>query len=143
MDSKSDACGEPLYENPRPVTDGKSTAGTEDQEGKTLSVDAALLDALARPDHPYHHLAQALAGAYAQAALGKGKDRHANDLPFHRQRMQTIAQGQGSTQGMTYQVCKKAQESERMAPEAKIRELQGAIVYAAGAIVFEEARHES
>lgn len=119
---------------------GKSTdRGDSDDE----SVEASLVNALTFPGHPYHHLAVVLAGAYAQAALGKGKDRHANDLPFHRQRMQTIAQGQGSSQGLTYQVCKKAQESERMAPDARIRELQGVIVYAAGAIVFEENRHES
>jgi len=92
--------------------------------------------------HPYHYLARALLGAYAQAAHGKGKERHANALPFQRQRMQTLAQGMGSSQGMTYQVCKKAQECERMEPAAKIRELHGAIVYAAGAIVFEELRDD-
>lgn len=100
-----------------------------------------MLAAMCETDHPYHRLAKALASAYEQAALGKGKARHANGLPFHRQRMQTIAQGQGSTQGLTYQICKKAQESERMDPDAKIRELCGVIVYAAGAIIFEEDRH--
>ena len=104
---------------------------------------ADFADACRQPDHPYHRLAKALLGAYAQAAQGKGKDRHANDLPFERQRMQTIAQGQGSAEGLIYQVCKKAQESQRMARGDKIHELGGVIVYAAGAIVFEENRHES
>lgn len=100
-------------------------------------------EACRQPDHPYHRLAKALLGAYAQAAHGKGKVRHANDLPFERQRMQTIAEGQGSAEGLIYQVCKKAQESQRMARGDKIHELGGVIVYAAGAIVFEENRYES
>lgn len=94
--------------------------------------------AVSDPDHPYHELAWALLGAFEQAAMGKGKDRHANDLPFTKQRMQTIAQGQGHIGGHVYQICKKAMESERMGRGARVRELQGAINYAAGAIIFTE-----
>ncbi|MCE8012914.1 hypothetical protein [Billgrantia desiderata] len=94
--------------------------------------------ALRDAEHPYHALASALLLAYEQAAFGKGKERHANDLPFTEQRMQTICRDLRSTHGMTYQVAKKAVECERMERPAKVRELCGAIVYAAGAIVFEQ-----
>lgn len=93
----------------------------------------ALLD----PEHPYHFLAEVLVDAYTQAAAGKGAERHAGgDTPFSEQPMQTICRSLGSTQGMTYQMMKKAAESERMEPEAKVRELLGVINYAAGAVVF-------
>ncbi|WP_299310589.1 hypothetical protein [uncultured Halomonas sp.] len=121
----------------------KNTAENIDRLAKAANdLPADFARACRVPDHPYHRLAKALLGAYAQAAQGKGKVRHANDLPFERQRMLTIAQGQGSAEGLIYQVCKKAQESQRMARGDKIHELGGVIVYAAGAIVFEENRHE-
>lgn len=107
-----------------------------------LDMPGEFAEACRDPGHPYHRLARALLGAYTQAAWGKGRERHANDLPFHHQRMQTIAQGQGSAAGLIYQVCKKAQESQRLAPLDRVRELHGVIVYAAGAIVFEEISRE-
>lgn len=87
----------------------------------------------------YETLAKALNGAYDQAARGKGKERHANDLPFHLQPMQTLIQAHGLGFA-TGQVGKKAQESLGMDKDAAIRELYGAIVYAAGAIIALEAR---
>lgn len=93
------------------------------------------VDALHTPEHPYYLLAQALFGAYRQSAHGKGKERHANDLPFNEQPMQAISDLIGSGDGMAYQVVKKVQESLRMDRDAAIRELHGAIVYAAGMIV--------
>ncbi len=101
-----------------------------------------LLDAWGDIDHPYNPLADALVGAYKQAAFGKGKERHANDLPFGDQPMQTISELLNSGDGMAYQVIKKVQESTRMGPDAAIRELYGAIVYAAGMIVRLENQPE-
>lgn len=100
----------------------------------------AFSEAAAQLDHPYHELAHALLGAFDQASSGKGKERHANDLPFTEQKMQTIAASQGHLGGMVYQICKKALEAERMEPTARVRELQGVIVYAAGAIIYTDKR---
>lgn len=101
------------------------------QRGVVDDIVVAFFDA----GHPYHNLAEALIGAYQQAAFGKGKERHANDLPFHDQPMQRISNLLDSPDGMAYQVIKKVQESLRMGPTAAERELYGAIVYAAGMIV--------
>ena len=101
-------------------------------------IEADFIDALGRADHPYAQLARVLLEAYKQAAFGKGALRHANELPFPEQRMQSIAQGQDSNAGLIYQVCKKAQESAGLAYPANNRELQGVIVYAAGAAIFND-----
>lgn len=105
-------------------------------------VAADFMKALEDDRHPYHSMAHAFLSAYEQAAIGKGKERHANDLPFEKQRMQSIADGQGHVGGMIYQICKKAEESEFMEPEKRKHELRGAIVYAAGAIIWTD-RHSS
>lgn len=87
----------------------------------------------------YEHLAAVLKDAYAQAAFGKGKERHANDLPFDHQPMQAISRLLGNPTGMTYQVCKKVVEAMNMKDHAaRRRELLGAIVYLAGVIVYED-----
>lgn len=87
----------------------------------------------------YEHLAAVLKDAYAQAAFGKGKERHANDLPFDHQPMQTISRLLGNPTGMTYQVCKKGVEAMNMKDRAaRRRELLGAIVYLAGVVVYED-----
>lgn len=87
----------------------------------------------------YEHLAAVLQDAYAQAAFGKGKERHANDLPFDHQPMQAISRLLGNPTGMTYQVCKKVVEAMNTKDRAaRRRELLGAIVYLAGVIVYED-----
>lgn len=87
----------------------------------------------------YEHLAAVLKDAYAQAAFGKGKEHHANDLPFDHQPMQAISRLLGNPTGMTYQVCKKVVEAMNMKDHAaRRRELLGAIVYLAGVIVYED-----
>lgn len=88
----------------------------------------------------YASLADVLARAYDQAARGKGKERHAQDLPFDQQPMQTISQLIGSADGLRYQAIKKIQEAPRLSPDAGVRELLGAIVYLAGAIIYQEQR---
>ncbi len=93
-------------------------------------------NALKDPEHPYHALADVLLSAYEQAAIGKGKERHARDRPFVDQPMQAISRLLGSPDGMEYQAVKKLQESQCMALAAAERELLGAIVYTAGVIVY-------
>ena len=87
----------------------------------------------------YEELLDVLVAALDQAQSGKGAERHANNLPFTEQPMQTISKLVGSGDGMTYQVIKKLQESNRM-PErsARDRERLGAIVYTAGLILFDK-----
>ena len=89
----------------------------------------------------YEKLRNVLERAYDQAAVTKGAERHANDRPFHEQPMQTIAdrRGIGFILG---QVDKKTEEGQGMIDrgenEAAVRELLGAIVYLAGAVIFLE-----
>lgn len=81
----------------------------------------------------YDILQAALGAAYDQAARGKGKERHANDLPFGEQPICTLNRMQGTPHGATYQVMKKVQESSRLPVPRARHELLGAIVYAAAA----------
>lgn len=88
----------------------------------------------------YETFADVLQRAYEQAACGKGRDRHADELPFHEQPMQRIEAlvGGGFCAG---QAIKKIQESGRLDRDAAVRELLGAINYIAGNIIaLERAR---
>lgn len=82
----------------------------------------------------YEKLAEVLQDAFAQAAHGKGKDRHAVDLPFHEQPMQKMIDlyGIGFALG---QAAKKMQEAQRLPYGRDRAELLGAIVYCAGAVI--------
>lgn len=90
-------------------------------------------------DPNYLSLATVLQAAYDQAATGKGKERHANGLPWTEQPIFQIAElsGVGFNVG---QSIKKLQESIGMASrgehEAAKREVLGAIVYAASVYVL-------
>lgn len=91
-----------------------------------------------RESHPvadgYHGLWRVLTDALDQAQLGKGAERHGQDKPFEEQPMQKLIELHG--RGFAYgQAGKKAQESERLAYDAARRELLGAIVYLAGAVI--------
>ena len=95
-------------------------------------------------EDPYATLRAVLDAAYDQAANGKGKERHANDKPFHRQPIMEIARmvGPGYQLG---QACKKAQEAfgmiQRGQPDRAQAELLGAINYLAAAyMLIEEAK---
>ena len=72
--------------------------------------------------------------AYAQAMLGKGKERHAEDKPFQAQIWSVITKtvGLGFPLGQAF---KKWDEAQRMARDAAVRELLGAIVYLSMAII--------
>lgn len=131
-----------------PETNKEVTAGSaytlgatqQDMDRASLSRNACKDAMLAYDDclHPYHALSVALMGAYEQAAFGKGKERHGGDLAFDEQPMQTISNMLNGPDGMAYQVMKKVQEATRMDKEKAIHELRGAIVYAAGMIVWLE-----
>lgn len=86
----------------------------------------------------YYSLAAILERAFKQASEGKGKERHANSLPFDRQPMQTIA-GQYGVGFLLGQAAKKSQESQGLPHDRAVAELLGAINYLAGAVVFMEA----
>jgi len=88
-----------------------------------------------RNDKDYQALRIVLDAAYDQAAIGKGRDRHAQDLPFEQQPMQRLLDlyGPGFAAG---QIGKKVQESLRLPTDMAVQELLGAIVYAAGLIVW-------
>lgn len=88
----------------------------------------------------YASLASVLARALNQAAAGRGRERHANDLPFHRQRMMTLIDlhGYGFAAG---QAGKKVAEGLEMEnPERCKQEILGAINYLAGIIVHMDHR---
>jgi hypothetical protein len=103
----------------------------------TLPDAAVILDA-----EGYESLARVLARAFAQAAHGKGKERHAQGQAFDAQPMQALCDlyGPGFALG---QAAKKAQESQRLEHGAAIRELLGSIVYTAGAIIAMERHHHA
>lgn len=93
----------------------------------------------------YETLSDVLHRAYSQAAYGKGAERHADGKPFEEQPMQEIAKEHGIG-FITGQARKKTEEAlgmlERDETDAAIKELLGAIVYLAGAVVFIEENRE-
>ena len=91
----------------------------------------------------YEQLVQVFAAAHDQAAYGKGKERHANGLPFHEQRMQGISDLVGSPDGMVYQLVKKTTEGLQFdSPGKREHELLGALNYLAGVVIWLR-RHEA
>lgn len=85
----------------------------------------------------YERLAAILQAALDQAQRGKGKERHANDRPFHEQRMQTLSDALNSAKGMAFQACKKVTEGvDHPTFEQQEKELLGAIVYIGGMVVW-------
>jgi hypothetical protein len=85
----------------------------------------------------YDELAGVLRRAYGQAAVGKGKERHAgkDNKPFELQPMSTINREQGSIDGFLYQARKKALEAKGLPDGRAQAELLGAINYLAGAVI--------
>lgn len=109
-----------------PHMDGGETAREERRAYQTLaSMYAPLMDTLKR--------------AYAQAASGKGRERHANDKPFMEQPMMEIGRMVG-VGFLTGQAIKKAQEAGGMLDRGQHQqaqaELLGAINYLAGAFLL-------
>lgn len=101
---------------------------------------------LTRPATPvdYLILQAVLDRAFEQAAYGKGAARHARNLAFEDQPMQKLIDlyGVGFAFG---QAAKKLQEAQGMLLrgeiDAAVREMLGAIVYTAGAVIHVEKAH--
>jgi hypothetical protein len=89
-------------------------------------------------DPAYASLGRVLTRAHAQAATGKGAERHGQGQPFERQPMQDLIRlhGVGFATG---QASKKAQEALRLPRARAVAELLGAINYLAGAVIAIEA----
>lgn len=87
----------------------------------------------------YLPLLRTFLGALEQAAYGKGRERHANDLPFVEQPILTMARMLDSDAGLAQQVIKKTIEARTLpTKQARINELRGTLVYAAAMVLFEE-----
>lgn len=87
----------------------------------------------------YLPLLRTFLGALEQAAYGKGRERHANGLPFTEQPILTMARMLDSDAGRAQQVIKKTIEARSLPSKtARINELRGTLVYAAAMILFEE-----
>ena len=86
------------------------------------------------PAPGYERLWEVLKGAHDQAAIGKGKVRHASGEPFHEQPIVLNTKGYGLGFA-TGQAAKKVLESHRLDRQAAIHELRGAINYIAAAII--------
>jgi hypothetical protein len=90
-------------------------------------------------DPEYGKLAAVLNRAHLQASGGKGKERHANGLPFEEQPMASINRQLGSVHGFIYQAHKKSLEALRLPAGRDVAELLGAINYLAGAVIALES----
>lgn len=86
----------------------------------------------------YEALQSVLIAALEQASLGKGKERHANDEPFHQQEICSEAKKLGLG-APAFQVRKKTREAIRLAErgyqELAVEDLLGAINYAAAMVI--------
>lgn len=93
------------------------------------------MEPLTLPPSGYESLQDVLQRAFAQAAKGKGAERHGQGQPFDAQPMQLICDlyGPGFALG---QATKKSQEALRLpTTERQVAELLGAINYIAGAVI--------
>lgn len=93
-------------------------------------------------DENYAPLERVLREAYNQSAKGKGKERHAVDESFYNQKICVMSRWleDSPCAGPLFQAAKKIFETTRLEPRAAIRELYGAIVYAAAAIILLEEK---
>jgi hypothetical protein len=91
----------------------------------------------------YETLEAVLRDALVQAARGKGAERHARDgQGFEDQIILTLNKELQTNHGAIFQACKKSLESARLKPDAAERELLGAIVYLAAAVIHLRNDHK-
>lgn len=92
----------------------------------------------------YERLQRVLEDALAQAARGKGAQRHATTTgqPFHEQLICELGRHVGTGFGLG-QAAKKVLEAGRLPDPAAIAELYGAINYIAAAIILIEDRQNT
>lgn len=84
----------------------------------------------------YEGLQNVLSQALAQAAAGKGMQRHARGRVFENQPIMMISELLQTPDGLRYQAIKKIQESQRMPTDRAVNELLGAINYIAATIMY-------
>lgn len=126
------------------ITVKKATVTIDGLDLTTIADESAIPSTLFRfknekDRNDYLPLLRTFLGALEQAAYGKGRERHANDLPFIEQPILTMAHMLDSDAGLAQQVIKKTIEARTLPTKAaRISELRGTLVYAAAMILFEE-----
>jgi hypothetical protein len=100
----------------------------------TYEINRLYQDTRDDPVDLYKSLRDVLDEAYTQASRGKGKERHATDVPFERQQSGIVTDKYGLGYPLG-QADKKCLESMRLEPDAAVAELLGAINYIALAII--------
>lgn len=126
------------------ITVKKATVTIDGLDLTTIADESAIPSALfhfknEKDRDDYLPLLRTFLGALEQAAYGKGRERHANDLPFVEQPILTMARMLDSDAGLAQQVIKKTIEARTLPTKAaRISELRGTLVYAAAMILFEE-----
>jgi hypothetical protein len=117
---------------------GCSVEQTEHRTDAIAYVTSGLAGRIRLTTDPYVTLRTVLNDAYLQSAEGKGKERHANQLPFDQQPILQIARSVGVGFPMGQAIKKISEASGMLArnqQDAAIAELLGAIVYSAAAIL--------
>lgn len=143
-DKAAEDCQGVVYETFAPELRPSTTDTNDDLDLTMVADDSGFRSTLfrfknAKDRDDYLPLLRTFLGALEQAAYGKGRERHANDLPFIEQPILTMAHMLDSDAGLAQQVIKKTVEARSLpTKQARINELRGTLVYAAAMILFEE-----
>lgn len=143
-DKAAEDCRGLVYETFAPELRPSTTDTNDDLDLTMVADDSGIRSTLFRFKNEkdrddYLPLLRTFLGALEQAAYGKGRERHANDLPFIEQPILTMAHMLDSDAGLAQQVIKKTVEARSLpTKQARINELRGTLVYAAAMILFEE-----
>lgn len=143
-DKAAEDCRGVVYETFAPELRPSTTDTNDDLDLTMVADDSGIRSTLFRFKNEkdrddYLPLLRTFLGALEQAAYGKGRERHANDLPFTEQPILTTARMLDSDAGLAQQVIKKTIEARSLPSKtARINELRGTLVYAAAMILFEE-----
>lgn len=143
-DKAAEDCQGVVYETFAPELRPSTTDTNDDLDLTMVADDSGIRSTLFRFKNEkdrddYLPLLRTFLGALEQAAYGKGRERHANDLPFVEQPILTMAHMLDSDAGLAQQVIKKTVEARSLpTKQARINELRGTLVYAAAMILFEE-----
>lgn len=143
-DKAAEDCQGAVYEKFAPELRPSTTDTNDDLDLTMVADDSGIRSTLFRFKNEkdrddYLPLLRTFLGALEQAAYGKGRERHANDLPFIEQPILTMAHMLDSDAGLAQQVIKKTVEARSLpTKQARINELRGTLVYAAAMILFEE-----
>lgn len=143
-DKAAEDCQGAVYEKFAPELRPSTTDTNDDLDLTMVADESGIRSTLFRFKNEkdrddYLPLLRTFLGALEQAAYGKGRERHANDLPFVEQPILAVARMLNSDAGLAQQVIKKTNEARGLPTKhARIKELRGAMVYAAAMVLFEE-----